>query len=194
MITIYIGKSAAGKDAYYKRQIAMGVEPIVSYTTRPMRDGEKQGVDYNFVSVKRFKELIEKNMLAEYRKYDTKVNGVPDTWYYGTPKIPDPSKNYVHVVTIEGVEALIDGFGPENMEIVYVEADDNIRKERAKRRDSKFDETEWNRRLAADAIDFSEEKLINLAAKLRKPITVMYNNGSELGKVTFSKINPPISS
>ena len=79
MITLYIGKSAAGKDAYYKRQVAMGLEPIISYTTRPMRDGEVQDVDYHFVSVEKFKELIKNDMLSEYRKYDTKVNNVPDT-------------------------------------------------------------------------------------------------------------------
>lgn len=193
MITLYIGKSAAGKDAYYKRQVAMGVEPIISYTTRPMRDGEVQDVDYHFVSVEKFKELIETDMLSEYRKYDTKVNNVPDTWYYGTPKL-DASKDYVGVVTVEGAEKFINIFGAEALEIIYVEADDEVRRKRAEHRDSKFDETEWNRRLAADAKDFSPDKLINLAAALQKPITVMYNNGSEIGKVTFSKICPPISS
>lgn len=50
MITLYIGKSAVGKDTLLKKQIEDGVSPIISFTTRPMREGEVNGVDYNFVS------------------------------------------------------------------------------------------------------------------------------------------------
>ena len=46
-----MGKSASGKDTIYRRLMeapGLGLERIVLYTTRPIRAGEKDGVDYHF--------------------------------------------------------------------------------------------------------------------------------------------------
>ena len=51
----------------------------VSYTTRKIREGERDGVDYHFVSVQEFENLIKNNGLLEYNEYGTGN-------YYGTPK------------------------------------------------------------------------------------------------------------
>lgn len=48
----------------------------ISYTTRPPRPGERDGIDYHFIDEKRFKQMIQKGMLAEW----TEVYGN----YYGT--------------------------------------------------------------------------------------------------------------
>ncbi|XP_034066825.1 membrane-associated guanylate kinase, WW and PDZ domain-containing protein 1-like isoform X15 [Gymnodraco acuticeps] len=52
----------------------------VPCTTRPLRDGEVPGVDYNFLSVEDFLELEESGTLLEIGTYDGN--------YYGTPKPP----------------------------------------------------------------------------------------------------------
>ena len=55
MIRIYIGKSAAGKDYFYRKDIKEnGFKPVVSYTTRPMRENEVNGRDYNFIGIFKF--------------------------------------------------------------------------------------------------------------------------------------------
>ena len=59
MITIYFGKSASGKDYFLKKLIRHKIQPIISYTTRPIRDNETNGIDYNFVTNKEFKDLIK---------------------------------------------------------------------------------------------------------------------------------------
>lgn len=187
MITLYIGKSGAGKDTFLKKQVALGVDPIISYTTRPMREGEVDGVDYHFVSLVRFLEMLDKGQLAEWRKYDTLVNNQPETWYYGSPWL-NKYKDYVGVVTPEGAKEYIKLYGGENIEIVYVVVNDNIREERAKARGS-FDQTEWDRRLKTDEIDFSDEVIQDLANALGHKITVMFNN-SYPDRVTFSWIYP----
>ena len=51
----------------------------VSYTTRKIREGERDGVDYHFVSIQEFENLIKNNGLLEYNEYGTGN-------YYGTPK------------------------------------------------------------------------------------------------------------
>ena len=46
-----IGKSSCGKDTLYKRILSNGSLPLktlVSYTTRPARIGETDGVEYYF--------------------------------------------------------------------------------------------------------------------------------------------------
>lgn len=53
---------------------------IMQITTRPMRAGEVDGVDYKFVSDSEFHSLVINNKLAEHRTYATKLG----MWSYGT--------------------------------------------------------------------------------------------------------------
>ena len=176
MIKLIIGKSGAGKDTLAKQLIAEGYQPIVSYTTRPKREGEIDGVDYMFVSNDNFQYLIGSGTLLEYRTYDTCVGNKKDTWYYGTPVIK-PQMPSVGVVTPKGAVSFIDFYGVDNIEIIFVDASDEIREERAKKRGS-FDQAEWDRRLKADAKDFSPKVLKMLEKKLGKPYGY-YNNDAE---------------
>ena len=44
-----MGKSSSGKDSIYRKLEAdeeLGLERLVIYTTRPVRDGEKEGREY----------------------------------------------------------------------------------------------------------------------------------------------------
>ena len=56
----------------------------VSYTTRVKRKTEKDGIDYNFIPVKQFKNLIRKNFFLEWEKvhgnyYGTSYDAISDT-------------------------------------------------------------------------------------------------------------------
>ena len=58
-----MGKSASGKDTIYQKLMQdeeLMLNPIVLYTTRPIRDGELDGVDYHFVSEEQVEKLGEK--------------------------------------------------------------------------------------------------------------------------------------
>lgn len=165
MITILTGKSSSGKDTLLNELVRRETfKPIISTTSRPMRDGETEGKEYYFVSKEEFIKKMEENKFLEYRSYDTLVEGVPDTWYYGSPKLSIDEiarSEYITVLDFEGTEKYINTYGPENCFIVYLEIDDKTRKERAMKRGS-FDETKWNRRLKDDAVKFSEEKINSL--------------------------------
>ena len=44
-----MGKSSAGKDSFYKELVLnkeLNLKQVVSYTTRPIRDGESDGLEY----------------------------------------------------------------------------------------------------------------------------------------------------
>lgn len=183
MIRIYLGKSAAGKDYHYRQDLEKGFLPVISYTNRPIRKGEVDGKDYNFVTKEKFLELIDKNMLLEYRAYNTLLEGKADVWYYGTPRLTDLDSNYVMVVDVDGAMEVVKAYGSDCVELVYVDASAETRTRRAKKRAS-CDETEWkekrkpewDRRLADDEIKFSKERLEELEKLYGRRIKVINND------------------
>lgn len=158
MITILCGKSGSGKDYISKKLIDKGYIPIISWTSRPMRENEIDGREYHFCTRREFEYMIETDKLLEYRSYNTLYNGINDTWFYGLLKEKlDNEKNYVVILDLKGTKEFIKYYGKDNCKVFYIEASDKIRTERAMKRGS-FDKTEWERRLIADGEDFGEEK------------------------------------
>ena len=167
MITILCGKSASGKDTLLTElKNSDGFCTIISTTSRPIREGEQNGREYNFVPKSEFLQMIEKDEFLEYRTYNTTFAGEPDTWYYGCPKKTlddlDPNKDYVIILDMGGTKDFINYYGKENCFVCYVDTSDDIRVQRASQRGS-FDETEWNRRAADDNIKFSNVIVDDLA-------------------------------
>ena len=54
-----MGKSASGKDTIYKKvkEQLPELKTIVIYTTRPIREGERDGVEYFFKTEDEFHQL-----------------------------------------------------------------------------------------------------------------------------------------
>jgi len=75
--------SGAGKTTIVRRMVELtpGVGISRSYTSRPIRAGERDGVDYNFVSEARFVELREAGTFLEWAQVfgDLYGTGRPDT-------------------------------------------------------------------------------------------------------------------
>ena len=184
MINVYFGKAASGKDYLYKQALNSGKSPIVSATTRPIRTGEVDGVDYYFMSADEFLRKVDNGEIFEYRAYRVKNRGQDETWYYGSLGIEDYSqKDYVAVLDIEGLKSYIERYGSENVVVNYVYADDEVRKRRYFARDRKADVEEWERRFLKDEEDFCTEKIQEIIDMLGKPITFIQNNGETLYKI-----------
>lgn len=79
-LVVYTGCSGVGKGTIMKKLLAKdrSVRLSVSCTTRPPRQGEKNGVEYYFVSKGEFEDLIKKDGFLEYACYCDN--------YYGTPQ------------------------------------------------------------------------------------------------------------
>ncbi len=77
LLFVISGPSGVGKDAVIEKLIAQdpGIRRSVSYTTRAPRRGEKDGVDYSFVSRKQFERLIDEGEFLEYATYDGNLYG-----------------------------------------------------------------------------------------------------------------------
>ena len=165
MIIALCGKSASGKDtvqAELFNRKDRDYEKLISSTTRPMRPGEVNGREYYFRSNEEFLSLMNEEKLIEHRAYDTLVDGVPDTWYYGLEKRElDDSKTYLTILDLDGLKGVIDYYGANNVTGIYLDVTDKLRTDRCKSRGD-FNRKEWNRRLAADRADFSSDRLRSL--------------------------------
>ncbi|HIV41405.1 MAG TPA: guanylate kinase [Candidatus Mediterraneibacter guildfordensis] len=158
-----MGKSCSGKDTIYRRLTERHPElrVVVPYTTRPIREGEQDGVEYFFVDREKMEEMQAAGRIIELRSYNT-VLGV---WNYFTAddgQIDLASHSYLIIGTLVSYEAMRDYYGAEALVPIYVEVEDGTRLERAigrERKQAKPQYEEMCRRFLADAEDFSEEKL-----------------------------------
>lgn len=100
-LLVVSGPSGSGKDTVIRRLMEKHpeIEISVSATTRKMRPGEQEGVDYYYVSVPQFEKMIAENRVLEYTKYCEN--------YYGTPRDEVESRlerkvTIVLVIEVEG--------------------------------------------------------------------------------------------
>jgi guanylate kinase len=79
LLIVISGPSGVGKDETLKRMQARGhpFHFVVTATTRPQRGGEVDGVDYHFVSVAEFADLIERGELLEHAVVYGDYKGIP---------------------------------------------------------------------------------------------------------------------
>lgn len=95
---VIVGESSSGKStlANYLMDNYL-FKKIITYTTREPRKGEKEGVDYHYITQEQFKELEENGFFAETASY----NG----WMYGSAK-EDYTSNAVAVLTPRGLRSI----------------------------------------------------------------------------------------
>lgn len=170
-IFFVMGKSASGKDTIYKELASdkeLGLKTVIPYTTRPMRDGEKDGVTYHFTSEADVDTFDKEGRIIELRAYNT-VHGV---WKYFTlddGQIKEDG-NYIVIGTLESYGQFRKYFGAKNLFPIYVEVEDGERLIRAIKREQKEVTPKYEemcRRFLADAKDFSEENISMLEINVR---------------------------
>ncbi|MDO5574036.1 MAG: guanylate kinase [bacterium] len=159
-----IGKSSSGKDTIYKQLIQrtdMDLHELVLYTTRPIRSGETDGVEYFFVSEEQYEKLKSAGSIIEERAYQT-VYGI---WHYFTVddgQIDLLKYNYLVTGTLESFCSTREYFGDKDVLPIYIDLDDGVRLQRALQREQQQQEPKYKemcRRFIADAEDFSEDKI-----------------------------------
>lgn len=158
-----MGKSSSGKDTIYKMLLERHPQfhTVVPYTTRPIREGERDGVEYFFVGAEELHEMQEAEKIIEMRAYNTKCG----IWTYFTAddgQIDLDRYDYLMIGTLVSYRALREYFGEERLVPIYIEVEDGLRLSRAlerERRQAKPKYAEMCRRFLADTEDFSEENI-----------------------------------
>lgn len=158
-----MGKSASGKDTIYKKLLERlpGLKTVVTYTTRPIRDGETEGVEYHFTTAGQLEQFQREGKLIEIRTYET----VFGPWSYSTVndgQINLAEDNYLMIGTLESYRSTREYFGADKLVPLYIQVEDGERLTRALEREKQQKQPKYAelcRRFLADEEDFSEEKL-----------------------------------
>ncbi len=164
VIVFLMGKSSTGKDTLFKRLQGCQdilLSGIVPYTTRPIREGEKDGMEYFFTDEAGYEAYRAGEKIIEARVYHT-CHGL---WRYFTVdegQIDLTRNNYLMIGTLASYLQTQEYFDRDKILPVLVELDDGQRLQRALNREKKQPQPRYEemcRRFLADAEDFSEDKI-----------------------------------
>ena len=170
-----LGKSATGKDTLFKEILKRRpkLRTVTMYTTRPIREGETDGVEYFFTDREELERQLASGKVIESRTYQT-IAG-PWTYYTvddGQFDVAD-DESCLMIGTLESYEKMCAYFEVGKMVPVYIDVPDGIRLLRAVKREENQKKPNYRevcRRYLADEKDFSEENLERLG------ITKRYQN------------------
>lgn len=159
-----MGKSACGKDTIYKQILSaqnLPLKTLIPYTTRPIRDGERNGVEYYFLTDEEQQVLERQGKIIELRAYHT-VHGL---WKYFTVndhQLDLANHDYLIIGTLESYARLQEYFGIDRLVPLYIDLEPGERLQRALDRERIQTEPKYAelcRRFLADEADFSSENL-----------------------------------
>lgn len=117
-LLIIFGKSGTGKDTVVRKFVGAeqgkSFSELVRYTTRPIREGEVNGVDYHFISEEDVRE--EEGSFLEGHWFNS--------WFYGTSEesiiqLPD-GVNAIMSASVEGYEDLKKHFKDSDVKVLGV--------------------------------------------------------------------------
>lgn len=135
---VIVGKAASGKDYLRKTLLDKGFKSGISYTTRPPRKGEIDGVDYHFITVEQFKVMIENDQLVEWQEFVG--------FYYGIHK-DEFERCDSMILNVEGLAMLPEEYR-QRCFVIYLDIPFEVRAGRLAERGDSHDP--WERRIEDD--------------------------------------------
>lgn len=175
-ILAIMGKAGSGKDTLMKALLDepefLGAVPIVSCTTRPIRDNEVDGINYHYITKEQFTDQILNGEMLEATVFND--------WCYGTSlNNLTIDKLNIGVFNPEGVGLLRENKNVD-LTVIYIEATDKTRLLRQLNRERDPDCHEIVRRFSADEADFTEEEI----TYLEPDIFVTNNEGADIHRIS----------
>lgn len=146
MIFAIAGLSGAGKTTVAKKITELfDIDFTLSYTTRPMRNTEKQDVDYHFITNKQYDNMVKNSELIAKENFKTDFG----VWKYGFKK-KELLKNPLSIAVINpnGINDLKKDGLP--IISICIEVDENERAKRLNKRNDNQPKKEIKRRTAKD--------------------------------------------
>lgn len=151
---IILGKTASGKNTIVNELVKnYGFKQLVTYTTRPKRKGEIEGVTYHYISLEEFKKKDREGFFAESSYFCPASGG---EWAYGT-SLEDFKKaddKTVLITNPRGYYSLLSNIGLGHACSIYIMAKIDILLDRLEKRGDSF--LEAKRRIIADREDFED--------------------------------------
>jgi len=172
LLVIISAPSGGGKDAVTNALVREfpGSYKFITTTTRPPRPGNKEGVDYHFISREDFEKQIKQDQFLEYNFY----NGC----YYGTPKngLGEALMNHelIFLIVETNGKKNIDKAGIANFSIFFLpENEDTLRARMEKRgglSPAQIEERLENARREIKESEIYDLRIINKQGKIEETI------------------------
>ncbi|MBI2337776.1 guanylate kinase [Candidatus Daviesbacteria bacterium] len=193
-LIILTGKTASGKDTVMAKLLLQSkdIKRIVTTTSRTPRAGEKNGVDYNFISESDFRQKAEDGNFVEWVEYGGNLYGTEKTQIMnnldsGLIWRIDPSragqiKGFIGKTFNQNISAEL----LERVLVIYLTVDDPVILQRLKKRG--LSEEEIDKRMTEDklfwqqyhdAYDYVVENITGrLDETVDKIVKIIQNHGS----------------
>ena len=96
------------------------LEPIISFTTRAPKPGEKEGREYYFVSPQQYTEYRVKGEIVEEIRYLDNTYGITKT---EIKRVQATGRNGLAILNLEGLRILKNVLGPQNIVSIFIYRD-----------------------------------------------------------------------
>lgn len=151
-LILLVGETATGKDTVANYLVEIGdYKKIVSYATREMREGEKDGVEHYFVD-----DITADFILKESQKNIIAYTKRGDVRYFAIDDMDYSVKNIVYVINPDGIRWFKQNGNYSNYNIIIVGLFTPLeeRKRRALLRDEKDAIKNLEKRISEEQEDF----------------------------------------
>lgn len=157
-IIVLLGASATGKDTVVKHISEKYSIPIaVSYTTRPMRSNETQGVEYYFISDDEMHEKFKNGEVIEHTSYYIQSEDVSYTYANVTSEF-EKGDYILTILNPHGLYQFKQSLYKDNLVSIMLNCDDRVRLIRSLNRDENVNVKEVLDRAIRDELDFIERR------------------------------------
>ena len=127
-----LGKSASGKSTIMREVLSkLDIPVLLSCTTRPKRDNEVDGIDYNFVTMSEFDNDYKNEDILEYDCF--RIDSLKQTWVYYTKKsdLLLPNTSQIKIVSPTGLAQLMGNKElRDNIVSIFIDSPDKLRQKR----------------------------------------------------------------
>lgn len=156
---ILVSKSGGGKDHLLRGLLKKGLRYSPKHTTRPKRNLETEGVEYNFISNFEFSKMLKLNEIKTHQIFS--INDID--WYYGISS-ENFNNNQIFIMTPMELEMLSESDRKKSF-VVFLDISEDIRRKRISKRNDNNDSIE--RRIKSDEEDF--KNFVNYDLKITDP-------------------------
>ena len=129
---VILGKSCSGKTTILNEVLSkLEIPVLLSSTTRPPRENEVNGREYNFVTMSDFDTDYKNEDILEYDVF--RIDSIRQSWVYYTKKsdLLLPQTSQIKVVSPTGLAQLMSNKElRDNIVSIYIDADDKLRQKR----------------------------------------------------------------
>jgi guanylate kinase len=176
-IIVLLGASATGKDTVAKHiSEKYNIPMAISYTTRPMRSNETQGVEYYFISDGEMHEKFKNGEVIEHTSYYIQSEDVSYTY----ANVVEEFEKGDYVLTIlnpHGLYQFNKSQYKDNLVSIMLNCDDRVRLVRSLNRDENVNVNEVLDRFRRDELDFIERRpKTDYEIDTNKPLEEVFNN------------------